>query len=72
MGLWPTQGDEKRLLEAQSLPLSSRPERSAVEGPAVSDPCTHTLSLAYEGDFAIYETQAGGTAQPVDRHVSAG
>jgi hypothetical protein len=36
MGLWPTPGDEKRLLEAQSLPLSSRPERSAVEGPAVA------------------------------------
>jgi hypothetical protein len=35
MGRWPTKGDEERLLEAQSLPLSSRPERSAVEGPAV-------------------------------------
>jgi hypothetical protein len=35
MGRWPTKADEERLLEAQSLPLSSRPERSAVEGPAV-------------------------------------
>jgi hypothetical protein len=34
MGLWPTQGDEKRLLEAQSLPLVI-PERSEVEGPVV-------------------------------------
>jgi hypothetical protein len=37
MGLWPTQGDEKRLLfsnyslETPPSPLSSRPERSAVE-----------------------------------------
>jgi hypothetical protein len=38
MGLWPTQGDEKLLLfskllslEAPPSPLSSRPERSAVE-----------------------------------------
>jgi hypothetical protein len=42
MGLRPTQGDEKRLLSSnRSLwkrhppPLSSRPERSAVEGSAV-------------------------------------
>ncbi len=37
MGLWPTQGDEKGFcfLEAPPSPLSSRPERSAVEGPAV-------------------------------------
>ena len=41
MGLWPTQGDEKHLDPASTLngavtlSLSSRPERSAVEGPAV-------------------------------------
>ena len=38
MGLLPTQGDEKRFLfsgSATPSPLSSRPERSAVEGPAV-------------------------------------
>jgi hypothetical protein len=42
MGLWPTQADEKLApvqqllsLEAPRFPLSSRPERSAVEGPAV-------------------------------------
>src|ERR1700748_119344 len=41
MGLWPTQGDEKHLDPASTLngavtlSLSSRPERSAAEGPAV-------------------------------------
>ena len=41
MGLRPTQGDEKRLVPATSLygivtlALSSRPERSGAEGPAV-------------------------------------
>jgi hypothetical protein len=30
MGLWTTQGDEKRFLEAQCLPLSSRPERTRI------------------------------------------
>ena len=45
MGLRPTQGDEKRLLfsnycslEAPPSPLSSRPERRAVERSAVSGP----------------------------------
>jgi len=46
MGLWPTQGEEKRLLGAQSLPLviptgaqrSGEPALSEVEwGPAVQD-----------------------------------
>ena len=41
MGLRPTQGDEKRLVPAttlygiDTLSLSSRPERSGAEGPAV-------------------------------------
>jgi hypothetical protein len=45
MGVGPTQGDEKpllfsnySLLEAPLSPLSSRPKRSAVEGPVVSVP----------------------------------
>src|ERR1700751_1145995 len=52
MGLWPTQGDEKHLDPASTrngavtLSLSSRPERSAVEGPAV--PRTF-LETSFEG-----------------------
>jgi hypothetical protein len=52
MGLRPTQGNEKRLGPASTLygtvtlSLSSRPERSGVEGPAVSFLGSHPPSLA--------------------------
>ena len=45
MGTWPIQADENQLpfsndspWKRRPSPLSSRPERSAVEGPAVSSP----------------------------------
>jgi hypothetical protein len=45
MGTWPIQADENQLpfsndspWKRRPSPLSSRPERSAVEGPAVSFP----------------------------------
>jgi hypothetical protein len=60
MGLWPTKGDEERLLEAQSLPLSSRPERSAVEGPAVQ---RTLLGNVFRLNAAQWRVRSGGSVQ---------
>ena len=60
-GLWPTQADENQLpfsnyspWKHRPPPLSSRPERSAVEGPAVLFPATHTRSKALSLYVACY------------------
>jgi hypothetical protein len=60
MGLRPNQGDEKRppvqqllSLEAPPFPLSSRPERSAVERSAVSGPFVEMFSDRAHPDFLL-------------------